>query len=67
MIVSASIWPTRAVRPLDDGQVRLDPGQALTFQWGQRAGASSFTDLLVSWWTTAPGAPAMETTVTLQR
>lgn len=67
MIVSASIWPSRTVRPLDDKQRTLDPGQTLTFQWGERVGASSFTDLLVSWWTTAPGAPAIETTVTLQR
>jgi hypothetical protein len=67
MIVSASILPSRAVRPLDDGQMTLDPGQALTFQWGERADASSFTDLLISWWTTAPGAPVIETTVTLQR
>ena len=67
MILSASIWPSRSIRPLDNGPVTLDPGQALTFQWGERIGSSSFTDLIVSWWTSAPGAAPVQTTVTLQR
>lgn len=65
-ILRAWVLPTRAIHPMLQ-ESNVDPGGSLQFQWGERAGSSSYAELTVSWMTSGQGDPPMETVITLQR